>query len=581
MSKGARSVTVYILNCTAINLEIAKYGGKSCVWPILPATCIASATEVHMASSSAGGVLSGGFTMPDATVAYRASPDAGLGAQGLEFGMSWQVLVGGRVLYRSWATMGWRVERDYLTGNYGPHSCTRFLLSRSLPPLRLIPFLPGLLVPHRAQSDYASSRTSDSRDTEALKRPGGGRGGVSLEIPDDKRVRSSLGAAAGGEGVTSIKRRHMGLTLDLQNVWRGGGGTSGQAGGFMSPGRGSSSEMTSPALSPSPMGAAATVATVAKASVVRESERDRERRTEVGPGGGGGGAQREKERETEREAQRRERDTEREAQRESEREAERDRDSLLGVTPQSVRGTPNVGQGGGGVGGGAGSAGTGGCVRGVKGLCMVSLDCGCGLLSALPCTGERARHIVSWLHALSFPRGVTGARGVLDLVLLQGVHTDTARNELIRGISRLLDLRHIVTGVGGRSMGFTLDSGVLIASRYPVLLQKHMAFPSHRGSTHPAIALPKGKYGGVVAVLLDLGADGGGGGGSSGGGGGGGQAGGRQEGGRERAGLNCRVDTRVETPWVPGSKLGEGGEGGGGHGQRMCVFVSVCPDQEV
>jgi hypothetical protein len=45
--------------------------------------------------------------------------------------------------------------------------------------------------------------------------------------------------------------------------------------------------------------------------------------------------------------------------------------------------------------------------------------------------------------------------------------------------------------------------------------------------------------------------------------------------------LNCRVDTRVETPCVPGSKLGEGGGGVGGHGQRMCVFVSVCPDQEV
>jgi len=511
--------------------------------------------------------------MPDATVTYRASPDAGLGAQGLEFGMSWQVLVGGRVLYRSWATMGWRVERDYLTGNYGPHSCTRFLLSRSLPPLRLVPFLPGLLVPYGAQSEYASSRTSDSRDKVALNRPGGGGGGV--KIPDDKRVLSSLGAAAGGEGVD---RRHMALTLDLQDLWLGGG-TSGKGGGSMSPGTGSSSEMTSPALSPAPMGAAATVA---KASVVRETERDRERRTEGGGlGVGGGEAHRENERGTEREAQRRERETEREAQRESEREAERDRESLLQASPKSVRGTPNVGQGGGGVGGGAGSAGTGGCVRAVQGVCMVSLDCGCGLLSALPCTGERARHIVSWLHALSFPRGVTGARGVLDLVVLQGVHTDTARSELIRGISRLLDLRHIVTGVGSRSMGFTMDSGVLIASRYPVLLQKHMAFPSHLGSTHPAIAVPKGKYGGVVAVLLDLRAGGGGGGSSSGGGGGGGQAGGRQEGARERAGLNGRVDTRVETPCVLGNKIGEGGGGDGGHGQRMCVFVSVCPDQEV
>lgn len=86
-------------------------------------------------------------------------------------------------------------------------------------------------------------------------------------------------------------------------------------------------------------------------------------------------------------------------------------------------------------------------------ITMVSLDCGLGVHSALPCTRERARHIAAWLHACAFPRGVTAARGLLDLVVLQGVHTEVAQEELIKGISRSLDLRHLLTAVGTRSMG--------------------------------------------------------------------------------------------------------------------------------
>ena len=37
--------------------------------------------------------------------------------------------------------------------------------------------------------------------------------------------------------------------------------------------------------------------------------------------------------------------------------------------------------------GGAASAWAGGGGKAVEGICMVSLDCGCGLLSALPCKG--------------------------------------------------------------------------------------------------------------------------------------------------------------------------------------------------
>jgi len=86
-------------------------------------------------------------------------------------------------------------------------------------------------------------------------------------------------------------------------------------------------------------------------------------------------------------------------------------------------------------------------------ITMVSLDCGLGVHSALPCTRERARHIAAWLQACAFPQGVTAARGLLDLVVLQGVHTEVAQHELIKGISRSLDLRHLLTAVGTRSMG--------------------------------------------------------------------------------------------------------------------------------
>ena len=91
--------------------------------------------------------------------------------------------------------------------------------------------------------------------------------------------------------------------------------------------------------------------------------------------------------------------------------------------------------------------------RGGTKIKLVSLDCGLGVHSTLPCTRERARHIVAWLHGCAFPHGVTASRGLLDLVVLQNVHTEVAQQELISGISRSLDLRHLLTAVGSRSMG--------------------------------------------------------------------------------------------------------------------------------
>ena len=49
-SLGAKSVTVYILNCTAVDPDIGKFGVKSCVWPIAPPDVIASASEVPLSS---------------------------------------------------------------------------------------------------------------------------------------------------------------------------------------------------------------------------------------------------------------------------------------------------------------------------------------------------------------------------------------------------------------------------------------------------------------------------------------------------------------------------------------------------
>jgi len=134
--QAARSATIYLLNCTGVALSLARFGGKACVWPILPPSSIESGAEVVLASSSLGGLLSGGN--PDAAVAYTTAPDSVLGANAVEFCVWWETALGGRVLYRSWATPGWRVEREYLSGNHGPHSSTRFVLTRSLAPLCLI-----------------------------------------------------------------------------------------------------------------------------------------------------------------------------------------------------------------------------------------------------------------------------------------------------------------------------------------------------------------------------------------------------------------------------------------------------------
>ena len=325
-ARSARSVTVHLFNGTAVQLQAARYGGKACVWPIEPPPSLAPGAEVVLASAAAPGGFLGGGGSPDAAVAYSASADswslvaggrgdvggrrgAGSGemSAAIEFYVSWCCLMGGRVRYRAHASPGWRVEREYLTGNYGPHTATRFVLTRSLPPPRFLPW---------------------------------------------------------------TARRDPGTCASAQATGRSGGGGGWPGGGLAV--------------------------------------------AEPGDGGEGG----------------------------------------LGVT-------------------------------------IVTLDCGCGTHAALVNTGERARHIVAWLQGLAFPRGVVGGRGLLDLVVLQGVHTEAAQKELVRGLSRALDLGHLVTNVGRHSMGIGTDSGLLVASRFPVKHHRFFGFPSHAGSYHPALAIPK------------------------------------------------------------------------------------------
>lgn len=95
----------------------------------------------------------------------------------------------------------------------------------------------------------------------------------------------------------------------------------------------------------------------------------------------------------------------------------------------------------------------------------------------------------------------------LDVVALQGVFSDSSRRELLPVLSRDLGLVHVITGVGAKTIGMTTDSGLLIASRFPVLYQKFSAFPAHKRCVHPALNAPKSATGarsdGVLAALLD------------------------------------------------------------------------------
>ncbi|EKX53047.1 hypothetical protein GUITHDRAFT_101492 [Guillardia theta CCMP2712] len=135
-------------------------------------------------------------------------------------------------------------------------------------------------------------------------------------------------------------------------------------------------------------------------------------------------------------------------------------------------------------------------------LNLFQLDC--DLHAGLRCTRERTRHIVSWLHRCSFPLSGLEKEGNLDILVLLGVHAEAARLELLKSFSTPLGLAHVVAEVGCRSLGLTGDSGILLASKFPVLSHRFFSFPGHDGCSHPGINLPKGSYGGMLAVLLDL-----------------------------------------------------------------------------
>eukprot|EP00960_Hanusia_phi_P072989 767918-Hanusia_phi.AAC.2 len=135
-------------------------------------------------------------------------------------------------------------------------------------------------------------------------------------------------------------------------------------------------------------------------------------------------------------------------------------------------------------------------------LNLLLLDC--DLHAGLRCTRERTRHIISWLHRCSFPLSGLEKEGNLDLLVLLGVHAEAARLELLKSFSTPLGLAHVVAEVGCRSLGLTGDSGILLASKFPVLSHRFSSFPAHDGCSHPALNLPKGNYGGLLAVLLDF-----------------------------------------------------------------------------
>jgi len=137
---------------------------------------------------------------------------------------------------------------------------------------------------------------------------------------------------------------------------------------------------------------------------------------------------------------------------------------------------------------------------------LVLLDCALdrSISSRFHSTSERAKHIASWLGVCGHPRAGRDSRAELDFVILQGVYAEHGKRELLSVFSQTLGLLHVITDIGPWSFNLPNSAGILIASRYPVLWQRYVTFPSHAGCVHPAIRLPKGATGGVLFALFDI-----------------------------------------------------------------------------
>lgn len=128
------------------------------------------------------------------------------------------------------------------------------------------------------------------------------------------------------------------------------------------------------------------------------------------------------------------------------------------------------------------------------GVRVMVLDCG---LDASPgsrfhSTAERAKHICLWMETAGSLGG--GSQGQVEISLLQGVYSTSARATLAACLSASLRLPHVLDLSG---------PGLLLGSRFPILWHRYFPFPKHNGCSHPAIRLPPGPTGGLLTVLLD------------------------------------------------------------------------------
>jgi hypothetical protein len=379
MAGGARSAVIYVLNATALDLELRDHAGKSCRWPVPPPPAIPRGTEAVLVCESAGGMLG----VVDGGCCYAAGPATRVrtgprafswtkahqhplsarprgvwrwrqGVQGLgavEFKLSWESrVVSSAVAYAGVASPGWRAEREYLTGAAGRHTATRFVLTRALPP--------RLSAPARLAPFW--SRVRGSAESPPASPPM---------------------AAAGAESGASASSRPPALGEDCQDQ--------------------------------------GVAAAVDRSPVV------------VGSGG---------------------------------RVRVLSLDAALDASTNSRFGDARD-------------------------------------------SAERARHIAAWLAACSPARSRARGWGGLDVVALQGVLSESSKRELLPVLSQQLGLVHVVTGVGARTMGVTVDAGMLLASRFPVLHQKFSAFPAHPRCAHPAMNPQPGRApgakAGILAALLD------------------------------------------------------------------------------
>ena len=70
MAGGARSAVIYVLNATALDLELRDHAGKRCRWPVPPPPAIPRGTEGVLVCESAGGMLG----VVDGGCCYAAGP---------------------------------------------------------------------------------------------------------------------------------------------------------------------------------------------------------------------------------------------------------------------------------------------------------------------------------------------------------------------------------------------------------------------------------------------------------------------------------------------------------------------------